>query len=74
MTEKWFEKSNGNVDIYEKQLPARLNLRPLASIPAICLLAFSLICGKLWCGVAFAGPLIMGAMFLTYFMLMALLS
>lgn len=74
MTEQWFEKSNGNVDIYEKQLPARLNLRPLGSVPALCLLAFSLICGNLWCGTAFAGPLIMGALFIAYFMLMALLS
>lgn len=74
MTEKWFEKSNGNVDIYEKQLPARLNLRPLGSIPALCMLVFSLICGSLCFGDAFAGTLIMLAVFVIYFMLMALLS
>ncbi|KAH8414053.1 hypothetical protein KR222_003373, partial [Zaprionus bogoriensis] len=74
MTEQWFEKSNGNVDIHENPLPPRLSLRPLASVPVLFLLAFSLICGNLFCGVALAGPLLLGAVFVVYFVLMALLS
>ncbi|TDG52183.1 hypothetical protein AWZ03_001464 [Drosophila navojoa] len=74
MTEKWFEKSNGNVDIYEKQLPPRVSLRPLGSIPSICLIVLALCFGHLWCGEAIIGLLLLCTVFLIYCMLLALLS
>ncbi|XP_030572125.1 sphingomyelin phosphodiesterase 4 [Drosophila novamexicana] len=74
MTEKWFEKSDGNVDIYEKQLPPRISLRPLGSIPSLCMMAFALCFGHLWFGVASVGLLLLCAVFFIYCMLLALLS
>ncbi|KAM8705739.1 hypothetical protein ACLKA7_010098 [Drosophila subpalustris] len=74
MTEKWFENCDGNVDIYEKQLPARLSLRPLGSVSALFMMALALIFGYLWCGVAPVGLIILCLLFLTYYMLMAALS
>ncbi|EDV90251.1 GH13901, partial [Drosophila grimshawi] len=74
MTEKWFEKSSGNVEFYEKQLPARVSLRPLASISSLCLMAISLCFGHFWCGFPSVGILILCVVFLMYRILLAVLS
>ncbi|XP_034114645.1 sphingomyelin phosphodiesterase 4 [Drosophila albomicans] len=74
MTEKWFENFEGNVDMFEKQLPARINLRGLGSIPNLLLIALALLFGHLFCGGAFVGLLLLCLLFVSYFMLMAALS
>lgn len=74
MTEQWFENFDGNVDIHEKQLPARLSLRPLGSFSALFMMTIALIFGYLWCGMAPLGLLVLCLLFLTYYVLMAALS
>ncbi|ALC47309.1 CG6962 [Drosophila busckii] len=74
MTEQWFGKNHGNADLFERQVPARVSLRALGSIPTLLVLGCALCFGQLWCGAPIVGLLALCALFLCYSALLAMLS
>ncbi|EDV49457.1 sphingomyelin phosphodiesterase 4 [Drosophila erecta] len=74
MTEQWFDKSSGQVDICENLVPPRVCLRPLGSIPALTAIGCSLILGQLLWGAPVLGIFILATVLLVYTLLQALFS
>ncbi|KAH8340880.1 hypothetical protein KR059_009142, partial [Drosophila kikkawai] len=74
MTEQWFDKSTGNVDMREKLVPPRLCLRPLGSIPVLATIFCAVILGKLLWGSSVTGVIVLCSMLLVYVLLLALIS
>ncbi|XP_030376210.1 sphingomyelin phosphodiesterase 4 isoform X2 [Scaptodrosophila lebanonensis] len=74
MTEQWFDRKCGNTSICEKQLPPRVCLRPLASIPVLFTIVCSLILGHWVWGAPTMGLMGLCFMFLIYVLLQALIS
>eukprot|EP00099_Drosophila_melanogaster_P022605 NP_650124.1 uncharacterized protein Dmel_CG6962 [Drosophila melanogaster] len=74
MTEQWFDKSSGHVEICENLVPPRVCLRPLGSIPALTTIGCSMIFGQLVWGAPLLGIFILATVLLVYIMLQALFS
>ncbi|XP_017083915.1 sphingomyelin phosphodiesterase 4 [Drosophila eugracilis] len=74
MTEQWFDKSSGQVDICENAVPPRVCLRFLGSIPVLVTITVVLILGKLIWGSSILGLIILGTVMFLYTLLQALLS
>ncbi|KAH8291911.1 hypothetical protein KR054_002124, partial [Drosophila jambulina] len=74
MTEQWFDKSTGNVDMREKLVPPRLCLRPLGSIPVLVTIFCAVVLGKLLWGSSITGVMVLCSMLMVYVLLLALFS
>lgn len=74
MTEQWFDKSSGNVNMRENLVPPRVCLRPLGSIPVLLTIACAVILGKLLWGSSAFGVIVLGSVLLVYVLLLALFS
>ncbi|EDW85099.1 uncharacterized protein Dwil_GK14473 [Drosophila willistoni] len=74
MTEQWFDKQCGNVEICKKELPPRLCLRPLASIQMFFLVGFAMLVGQYFCGSSLIGFICLCLILVVSNLLLALIS
>ncbi|XP_017062205.1 sphingomyelin phosphodiesterase 4 [Drosophila ficusphila] len=74
MTEQWFDKSTGQVEICENPVPPRVCLRSLGSIPVLITMTCAMIFGQLLWGAPTIGLIILGTILLVYTLLQALFS
>ncbi|XP_017144069.1 sphingomyelin phosphodiesterase 4 [Drosophila miranda] len=74
MIEQWFDKRDGNTDIRERTVTARISLRPLASKFLLSVVACFMVLGFLFLGSALKGLGILVTLFIGYVLLMAICS
>ncbi|BFF89069.1 sphingomyelin phosphodiesterase 4 [Drosophila madeirensis] len=72
MIEQWFDKRDGNTDIWERTVTARVSLRPLASLSVLSVVACFMVMAFVFLGSALKGLGILVALFIGYILLMAL--
>ncbi|XP_022216123.2 sphingomyelin phosphodiesterase 4 [Drosophila obscura] len=74
MIEQWFDKRDGDTDIWERTVTARVSLRPLASMFLLSVVAWSMFMGFVFLGSALQGIGVLLCLFIGYVLLMALCS